>query len=1088
MACNKYTKKKGGNSSSGSKNSKKTKKITPSDNIIKSSPMNEKRYNEELIDLMEKLATLMLKQGEPFRARAYQKAQETIMMYPDDITNAKQLQGKSGIGSTIMVKITEYMKTGTLPILEREKNNPINLLTEVYGIGPKKAKELVGDGITTLEQLREQQDAVLNKVQKVGLQYFDDIQKRIPRDEIDEYKDIFEQVFSSLPEHEKSKFEIVGSYRRGVKSSGDIDVIVTSPTDAIFKKFIDKLIEDKIIIEVLSRGNTKSLVIAKLPHSNTARRVDFLYSTPDEYPFSILYFTGSKIFNTVMRGRALKLGYSLNEHGLHSMDGKKKGNKIDKTFKNEKEIFDFLDLKYQEPSERKDGRAIIILDKKHSPSPVKPADDKPIEKVSPAPEVKEKSPHHSPKNIIVSEEKIMTEQPKTEPEEKPVKKRGRPKKTDTVKITVKSVKKTTLKKKATPAYVSTPANNRELMEQFKKEGLSFIQQLSEKQLTAMIEEANKQFHTNEVPTLTDNEYDILKEYSEDKYPKNKVIKQIGAPIAEGKKVKLPYEMWSMDKIKPDTAHLDNWMKKYSGPYVISGKLDGVSGLYSTEKGKKKLYTRGNGKVGQDISHLIPLLNLPQVDNLVVRGEFIIPKKLFEEKYSKDFANPRNLVAGIVNRISIDEEKVKDIQFVAYEVIVPQATPSQQMELLKDNGFQVVIYEIMPSISNEILSQLLVSWRENYLYEIDGIIVTDDKIYSRKSGNPEHSFAFKMVLSDQIAEAKVVDVIWTASKDGYLKPRVRIEPIKLGGVVIEYATGFNAAFIENNKIGVGAIIELIRSGDVIPYIRNIITPAEKPLMPSVPYKWNDTHIDIILEDFQSNIDVREKNITAFFKSLGVDGLGEGNVKRIVSKGFDTIPKIIKMNKDDFLHIEGFKEKMANKIYDGIKEKLKDVSLSQLMSASNLFGRGFSDKKIELILQEYPDILTSTTPENEKIERVANIKGMAKKTAQLFVQNIPLFLTFLMETDLASKLHQQPPQEKNVDTSHPLYGKNIIMTGTRDKEAIAFIQSVGAKLGNSVSKNTFIVIAKNKDDDTGKVLDAKKNNIPVMEISEFLKTYS
>ena len=90
MGRHKYTKKKGGNSSSGSKNSKKTKKITPSDNIIKSSPMNEKRYNEELIDLMEKLATLMLKQGEPFRARAYQKAQETIMMYPDDITNAKQ--------------------------------------------------------------------------------------------------------------------------------------------------------------------------------------------------------------------------------------------------------------------------------------------------------------------------------------------------------------------------------------------------------------------------------------------------------------------------------------------------------------------------------------------------------------------------------------------------------------------------------------------------------------------------------------------------------------------------------------------------------------------------------------------------------------------------------------------------------------------------------------------------------------------------------------------------------------------------------------------------------------------------------------
>ena len=92
---------------------------------------------------MEQLADIMLKQGEPFRARAYQKAQETIMAFPADILSPEQLKGKPGIGATIMEKLEEYVNTGTLKILEREKNNPVNILAEVYGIGPKKAKEFL---------------------------------------------------------------------------------------------------------------------------------------------------------------------------------------------------------------------------------------------------------------------------------------------------------------------------------------------------------------------------------------------------------------------------------------------------------------------------------------------------------------------------------------------------------------------------------------------------------------------------------------------------------------------------------------------------------------------------------------------------------------------------------------------------------------------------------------------------------------------------------------------------------------------------------------------------------------------------------
>ena len=108
------------------------------------------RLNEKFIELLETLSNIMLKQGEPFRSRAYQKAQETIMSYPNDINNIKQLEGQPGIGITIMEKLNEFVSTGTLQIIEREKQNPVNILADIYGVGPKKAKELVENGITTI--------------------------------------------------------------------------------------------------------------------------------------------------------------------------------------------------------------------------------------------------------------------------------------------------------------------------------------------------------------------------------------------------------------------------------------------------------------------------------------------------------------------------------------------------------------------------------------------------------------------------------------------------------------------------------------------------------------------------------------------------------------------------------------------------------------------------------------------------------------------------------------------------------------------------------------------------------------------------
>ena len=143
-------------------------------------------------------------------------------------------------------------------------------------------------------------------------------------------------------------------------------------------------------------------------------------------------------------------------------------------------------------------------------------------------------------------------------------------------------------------------------------------------MATMLDESQKSYYNDsENVLMSDNEYDIIKEYMEEKYPKNKVLKQIGAPIHEKNKVKLPYYMASMDKIKPDTKALEKWREQYNGTLCIVAKLDGVSGLYSTENNEQKLYTRGNGEVGQDISHLIPFLRLPSTPDITIRGELIM---------------------------------------------------------------------------------------------------------------------------------------------------------------------------------------------------------------------------------------------------------------------------------------------------------------------------------------------------------------------------------------------------------------------------------------------------------------------------------
>ena len=1002
--------------------------------IKKKTTPKSQGLNKSLLGILGELEELMKLKGEPFRARAYHNASESIMLYQKPILDIKQLEGLPGIGKTIMAKFKEFTTTGKLKTLESAKGDPLYLFPKIYGIGPKKAKQLVAAGVTTLDELRNRKEELLNKNQKLGLKYFEDIEKRIPRAEINEYSDVLADVFSKL-KHTGSRFEIVGSYRRGAKDSGDIDIIVTNDQNdsSIFNKFIKALQDRGIIVEILTKGKTKSMVMGQLP-GQTPRRLDFMYASPSEYAFAILYFTGSKAVNVVMRQRALDLGYSMNEHGLYKMTGKKKGPKLDAIFPNERSVFEFLGLKYKKPTERIDGRSVVLK-----------STDEPTEEVG----------------IVVTPVEMKQSKPRVK----------RPR--------VKSLKK---KKKNTKKKASEKFAPRKALLALAKDGISEIKGLSEEQLSKMIHYANDAYY-NKKPVVTDNVYDILKEYIQRNYPDNIAITEVGAPV-EKNKVALPYYMGSMEKIKPDTGALARWKKKHKGPYVVSAKLDGMSIMYSTENKEKRLYSRGGATNGLDLSHMIPYLKLPDVEDITIRGELIIPIAVFNKKYKgKGYKSARNFVGGMMNSKGRETSKWKDMDMVAYEVIKPELKPSAQMRWLEKNGAITVKNTTTKKLSNESLSKILVDWRSSYKYEIDGIIVINDKIYPRENKNPAHAFAFKMVLSDQVAEVKVVDVNYSISKYGYLNPVIQIEPVHIRGADIEFATAHNIKNVIDNKIGIGAIVRLSRSGDVIPKIEEVIVPAEEPKLPDVPWKWNETHVDAILKDSEANDEVRNKNIIAFFKDgLKVTGFGEGNILKVINKGFDSVPKILKMTKADFLTVPNFKEKTANKIYPSLQDKIATISLAELMNATNIFGRGMGESRLTAILAEYPDILTMDASSEEKESLVRGIEGFATKTANLFVTRIPQFMEFINETNLQSKLTQA-----KIDESHPLFDKKILLTGFRDKALETEIKARGGKISTSASNKVFIVLVPSLDADTSKANEARKKNLTLMTPKAFTKKY-
>jgi DNA polymerase beta len=286
------------------------------------------------------------------KERAYAKVIKGIQPIDYPILIWEDLKNVSGIGKKIESKIKEILREGYLFRAQEIRVHPrtaiIEELMTVHGIGGSKAKELYQAGIRGIKDL-EKYPELLNESQRIGLRYYDDFRKRIPREEMDLHARVLKEATANSP----FRFEVVGSYRRGANSSGDIDVLLTLPPSVknpitLFYDLIQSLREGGYLTDTLAEGVKKYMGVAKIPY-HPYRRIDLLLTPQIEYPYALVYFTGTKAFNIRLRLAALEKGYSLSEYGLVSKVKRKENDKI---FLTERDLIEFLLGKWVQPTDR----------------------------------------------------------------------------------------------------------------------------------------------------------------------------------------------------------------------------------------------------------------------------------------------------------------------------------------------------------------------------------------------------------------------------------------------------------------------------------------------------------------------------------------------------------------------------------------------------------------------------------------------------------------------------------------------------------------------------------------------------------------
>lgn len=597
---------------------------------------------------------------------------------------------------------------------------------------------------------------------------------------------------------------------------------------------------------------------------------------------------------------------------------------------------------------------------------------------------------------------------------------------------------------------------------------------------------------------TDDVYDMLKEISYQMFPNEIYFQSVGSEV-RGEKVKLPYIMGSMTECHE--GELENWIEKDKS-YIQSAKLDGVSALLIYQNGNLKIaYSRGDGENGQDITrHILKFApnKLKEEIDIAIRGEIIVPKediqKMLDELYDETkmkYKNGRNTVAGQLNAKVCANAFTKYAHFVAYHI--ENWKESEEEMFLKLMSLGVEVTQAQKVFGEQITEEYAINEvkkvKEWYIYECDGIIFTknfkeeDDLGYDTGTLNPKCSRKFKIGASDNSAETIVEDIEWNVSKDAIFKPRVKVNPVDIQGVTINWVTGHNYKTIVDNGIGIGAKILIKRRGDVIPHIEKVIEPVFDDDSFNLPEcsQPDENGVELELDytecpDPEIVDEVEIQKIVYFCSKLGVDFAGEGNIRRIMCEDLesDGIEQLIETD------IETYQEEIGVngiKFYGSLHKKLKEVDICEFMDAVGAFGRGIGEKKLRKVLDKYNTL-------DVTYEQLLETEGFAEKSAEQYIDNLVFYQQWM---DYMENIGYPITIKEKKVVSNECANVNICFTGVRDKNLEEVIKEKGGKICSSVTKVCNVLVAKDPNSGSSKLKKAIDNGVEVISLDEAWSRY-
>jgi len=634
-------------------------------------------------------------------------------------------------------------------------------------------------------------------------------------------------------------------------------------------------------------------------------------------------------------------------------------------------------------------------------------------------------------------------------------------------------------------------------------------------LQSAYKRANDLYHNNGLSFLTDQEFDRLREI----IGPDKTTQQVGAPVPRnGGKTELAVQMGSLEKIKT-TKEVDHWLQKtgaLKNGVVVMPKVDGVSLqlVYNNTK-LVQAFTRGDGTEGKDItniamhtpaipkSYVVHSNGLPRAGKLVLRAEAFMKVSTFEAVYKVSarnptgFKNPRNMIAGILNRQKPDTSVLIDVQILVFDIQQGfDASKEIKLEALKQAKFPTIPFtRIMGKSELNLDSQLNAAKKRDY--EIDGLVLeVNDNALAAKLGterggiNPVFTRAYKPADGSNNAQTEVLDVEYKISKHGLVKPTIVVEPVTLSGVTVSRATAFNGAYIRDNNIGIGTVVTLTRSGDVIPYIVSV-DKSTKALLPNKKkigdWHWNETGVDIVVDD-EDNEDQQIQRLVHFFSALKVENFSEGLIKRFYEHGYTTIKDIISLDVSTMVkEIGHIQATSANAIKNEIERRLIGVPMPTLMYASGCFGRNLGSTKLTSLYNQMHDDLVFGWVGNSLSDiaaTIANVPGFSLDSGKQFAVGLKSFLRFLKEHKglIKPSVYQAPKRSSSI-----LNGKTICFTGFRDALLEDWIVANGGNVGRTPNKNTDILLMKAVGSGSLKEQKAIDLGITIMTAKQFRSKY-